>query len=426
MTDRRDIDPAWLRGMTMRRMSRRDLFKAGGVGATALSLGAILAACGGGDSSGTQGGDSAAIDWSAKPAGTLDFANWPLYMDKEKVGGETVFPSLEQFTEETGIQVNYLEVIQGNSTFFGKIQPQLAAGKSTGYDLIVITNGETLTRLLSLDYVVKLPTDMRPNFDKYAAPSVKDPAYDPGNKYTMAWQSGLTGIGWDPKQVAELRPDNPTITSMNDLFDPVFAGKVGMFGDNADMPNLTLLGMGIDPETSTVDDWNAAAEKLTAQRDDGIVRQYYEQNYIQALSNGDVALAMGWSGDIFQSNLSGDSEGLQFAIPTEGAIIWSDSMMIPKGAAHPVDAMTYMDYVFDPDVAGQMAQWINYITPVPDSKAFVLGLYEDTGDEYYKNVAESPLVYPTPEDEAKLSTYRVLTEDEQMEWNAIFQPIYQS
>jgi spermidine/putrescine transport system substrate-binding protein len=426
MTDRRNIDPAWLRGMTMRRMSRRDLLKAGGVGVSALSLGAILAACGGGSGGTGSGGDSGTIDWAAKPAGTLDFANWPLYIDKEKVNGEVVRPSLEQFTKDTGIEVNYSEVIQGNQTFFGKIQPQLAAGQSTGYDIIVITNGETLTRLVTLGYLVELPTDMRPNFDKYASDAVKDPAYDPGNKYTMAWQSGLTGIGWDPKQVAALRPDNPTITSMNDLFDPVFAGKVGMFGDNADLPNLTMIGMGINPETSTVDDWNAAAEKLTAQRDDGIVRQYYEQNYIQALSNGDVALAMAWSGDIFQTNLSGDSEGLQFCVPDEGAVIWTDNMMIPKGAAHPVDAVTYMDYVYDPDVAGQMAQWINYITPVPDSQQFVLDLYKQTGDEYYKNVAESPLVYPDPADLSKTYTFRVLTEDEQLEWNSIFQPIYQS
>ena len=425
--DRRNIDPSWLRGMTMRRMSRRDLFKAGGVGAGALSLGAILAACSsGGDSSGTGTGNSSSIDWSAKPAGTLDFANWPLYIDKEKVNGEIVRPSLQQFTQDTGIEVNYREVIQGNSTFFGKIQPQLAAGQPTGWDIIVITNGETLTRLMSLDYLIPLPTDMRPNFEKYAASSVKDPAYDPGNKYTMAWQSGLTGIGWDPKQVAELRPDNPTITSFDDLFDPAFAGKVGMFGDNADMPNLTLLGMGIDPTTSTEADWNSAADKLTKQRDDGIVRQYYEQNYINALSNGDVALTMAWSGDIFQSNLSGDSEGLQFCIPTQGAIIWTDNMMIPKGAAHPVDAATYMDYVYDPDVAGQMAQWINYITPVPDSKQFVLDLYKQTGDAYYKNVADSPLVYPTAEQQAALHSYRVLTEDEQLTWNGIFQPIYQS
>ncbi len=431
MTDRTPIDPAWLRGMTMRRMSRRDLFRTAGVGAGALSLGAVLAACGaddGGTGAGTTGpsGNASGIDWSAAPSGTLDFGNWPLYIDKEKVDGEVVRPSLLTFTEDTGIAVNYREVIQGNNSFFGKIQPQLAAGQPTGWDIIVITNGETLTRMMALDYLVELPADMRPNFDQYATPAVKDPAYDPGNRFTMAWQSGLTGIAWDPVQVSALRPDNPQITSINDLFDPAFAGKVGMFGDNADMPNLTMIGMGIDPETSTPEDWQAAADKLTAQRDDGIVRQYYEQNWVNALSNGDIAVTMGWSGDVFQLNLSGDAEGLQFTVPTEGVIIWTDNMMIPKGAEHPVDAITYMDYVYDPDVAGQIAQWVNYITPVPDSQQYVLDLAAETGDDYYKQVAESPLVYPTEADLANTYVYRVLTEEEQLAWNSLFQPIYQS
>jgi spermidine/putrescine transport system substrate-binding protein len=99
---------------------------------------------------------------------------------------------------------------------------------------------------------VPLPTDKRPNFDANASVAVTDPSYDPGNKFTMAWQSGLTGIGWDPVQVKALRPSNPTITSVMDLFDPAFKGKVGMFADNADMPNLVMIGMGIDPTTSTL------------------------------------------------------------------------------------------------------------------------------------------------------------------------------
>jgi spermidine/putrescine transport system substrate-binding protein len=440
MTDRNDrkdrpgIDPALLRGLTQRRISRRDLLRYAGVGAGSLSLASILAACsggGGGDAvggggGGGGGGEQPQIDWNAEPSGTLDFANWPLYIDQEKRAGETVYPSIVQFTKDTGIQVNYRTVIQGNTSFFGKIQPQLQSQQPTGYDIIVITNGETLTRLIELDYLIELPTDKRPNFDQYAGTAWKDPAFDPGNKYSMAWQSGLTGIGWDPKQVAELRPDNPEITSAMDLFDPAFAGKVGMFADTADMPNTALIALGYNPEESTPDQWQEAADLLSKQRDDGVVRQYYEQNYINALSNGDVAVTQGWSGDIFQTNLSGDAEGLQFTVPDEGVIIWTDNMLIPKGAEHPVDAITYMDYVYDPDVAGQIAQWVNYITPVPESKEFVLGVFEKTGDTYYEDVANSPLVYPTQEEMDRFYTYRVLTEDEQLEWNALFQPIYQA
>ena len=174
-------DPAFLRGLTMRRMTRRDLFRSAGVGAGALSLGAILAACGGtsaGGGGGGGGGDTGGgggdggIDWNAEPNGTLNFANWPLYIDKAKVNGQVTYPSLEEFTTATGIEVNYRESINSNEGFFGKIQPQLDAGQSTGWDIIVITNGTTLDTLLRLDYLVPLPTDKRPNFDANASVAV--------------------------------------------------------------------------------------------------------------------------------------------------------------------------------------------------------------------------------------------------------------
>jgi spermidine/putrescine transport system substrate-binding protein len=426
MTERNDrpqIDPALLRGLTQRRMTRRDLFKAAGVGAGALSMASILAACASGGNSGSgASASSAAIDWNAAPTKTLNFANWPLYIDKAKdpATGEIVHPSLQQFTKDTGIQVQYDEVIQANAGFFGKIQPNLAAGEYAGWDIIVITNGETLNKLFDLNYLVELPGDKRPNFDKYAGDAVKSPPYDDGNKFTMAWQSGLTGIGWDPVQVKELRPDNPTITSMNDLFDPAFKGKVGMFGDNADLPNLAMLALGISPEDSTPDDWQKTADKLTQQRDDGIVRQYYEQNYIQALENGDIAVTYAWSGDIFQTNLTGDPNGLQFCVPKEGAIIWTDNMCIPVGVQNPVDAITMMDYVYDPRIQAMIEDYNNYICPVPAAQAIIKNQLKDP------DVASSPLVFPTPDMVARLHSYRVLTADEQIQWNALFQPIYLS
>jgi spermidine/putrescine transport system substrate-binding protein len=419
-------DPALLRGLTQRRMTRRDLFRYGGIGAGALSLGAILAACGGqpgggtggdgggGGTTGGTGGETGLFD--GEPNGVLNFANWPLYIDKEKVSGETVFPSLDAFTAETGIVVDYRETINANAEFFGKIQPLLAGGQYSGYDIIVITNGDTLNQLLRLEYLVELPADLRPNFDQYASTAVKDPGYDPGNRFTMAWQSGLTGIAWDPVQVEELRPSNPEITSVMDLFDPAFAGHVGMFADNADMPNLAMIGMGIEPETSTPDDWQAAADLLNQQKNDGIVRQYYTQNWTNALQNGDIAVTMGWSGDVYQLNAEGDASGLQFCIPDEGVIIWTDNMCIPVGVENPVDAITYMDSVYDPGVQAMIESWVNYICPVPAAADFM-----DPPE-----LAESSLIFPSEEDLAKTHTYYQFTSpEEQAEWNALFQPIYQ-
>jgi len=416
------IDPALLRGLTRQRMTRRDLLRTAGVGAGALSLGAILAACGGQPGGGQAGGETggtspsqAAGLFDGDPNGTLNFANWPLYIDKKRVEGETTFPSLEAFTEQTGIVVDYREAINSNTEFFGTIQPLLAGGQYTGYDIIVITNGDTLNQLLRLNYLVELPADMRPNFDQYASVAVKDPSYDPGNRFTMAWQSGLTGIGWDPAQVASLRPDNPEITSVMDLFDPAFAGKVGMFADNADMPNLTLIGLGVEPETSTPADWQQAADLLNQQKDDGVVRQYFTQNYTNALQNGDVAVTMAWSGDIYQLNASGDVSGLQFTIPEEGVVIWTDNMTIPIGVENPVDAITYMDFVYDPEIQALIEGWVNYISPVPTAADYI-----DPPE-----LADSPWIFPSEEDLAKTHTYyQFKTPEEQQEWNALFQPIY--
>jgi len=269
--------------------------------------------------------------------------------------------------------------------------------------------------LLRLDYLVPLPTDKRPNFDANASVAVKDPAYDPGNAFTMAWQSGLTGIGWDPEQVKALRPSKPEITSVMDLFDPAFAGKVGMFNNSADLAGLVMVGQGVDPATSTPDQWQAAADLMTQQQDDGVVRGYYDQSYTSALQNGDLAVTMAWSGDLFQMNLEGDASGLQFCVPDEGVIIWTDNMCIPLGAEDPVDAITYMDYVYQPDVQATIESYVNYICPVPAAK-----------DVIAPEFADSPLIFPTAEDLAKTHTYYAFkTPEELNEWNAIFQPIYQ-
>jgi spermidine/putrescine transport system substrate-binding protein len=428
MTEPKDLlnDPAFLRGLTTRRMSRRDLFRSAGVGVGALSIGAILAACGGtsgGSGSGGGGGSTGGgggIDWNAAPNGTLNCANCPLYIDKKKVNGEVTYPSLEQFTKDSSIQVTYREAINANAEFFGKIQPQLQAGQSTGWDLMVITNGTTLNELLRLNYLVDLPADKHPNFDANASTAVTSPSYDPGNKHTMAWQSGLTGIGWNPAQVKQLRPSNPTITSVMDLFDPAFKGKVGMFADDADLPNLVLVGLGIDPTTSTPADWQKAADLLNKQKSDGIVRQYFSQNYTSALQNGDVALTMAWSGDLYQLNAEGDATGMQFCVPSEGAVIWTDNMCIPAGAENPVDAITYMDYVYKPEIQALIEDYCDYICPVPAAQDIIINDLKDP------TVGNSPLVFPSEAELANTHTYYVFkTPDEQTQWNSLFQAIYQ-
>lgn len=390
-------------------LSRRAFLRAAGGAAGAVTLGSILAACGASESSGPFEGD---------PAGLVNFANWPLYLDRGRnEQGQQTRPSLLRFTDETGIQVNYREVIPDADSFYARIQPYLAAGQPTGWDIVVITNGLTLTKLVALEQLMELPTNGRPNFDANASPSVRDQAYDPGNRYTMAWQSGITGIAYNPLLTS--RP----ITSLNDLFDPAFAGKVGMFGDSVDLPNLTLLSIGIEPETSTPDDWRDAAGRLREQRDSGVLGGYYQQSYVKALQNGDIALSMAWSGDIFQAQAEGAN--LEFVVPEDGAILWTDNMCIPQGAEHPLDAIELMDFVYRPDVAAMIAQYVNYLTPVPAARDALLAMADGATnpDEQtrLRGIANSPLVFLPEEEQARLHTYAPLAGDEQIsEWEAVF------
>jgi spermidine/putrescine transport system substrate-binding protein len=413
------LPPDLLRGLTSPRISRRRALQLGGLSA----VGMVLSACSIPGSPTSKLGLRAAREqiatfWQThEKTGNLVFGNWPLYID---VGSnKNDHPTIDLFTKQTGIKVRYLEDIQANDTFFAKIQPQLRSQQSTGYDLIVITNGITLDQLILSDYLIPLDQNRMVNFYKYSSDLVRDPSYDRGNVYTMAWQSGMTGIGYDPKRVGH------KITSWKDLLDPALKGKIGMFADNQDLPTSALCAIGVAPENSTVADWRKAAAWLKQQQP--LVRKYYDQTYIDALSKGDIWASMSYSGDIFQANLSGAS--LEFVIPDEGAAIWTDNMCIPQHASHPVDAMMYMDSVYDPNIAAMLAEGINYITPVPDAQPLIQKDADAASGDDKKTLnylATSPLIFPSANEFQRLHRYRVLSKTELNVWNQLFEPIYQS
>ncbi len=386
MTDELLQDPGSAGGRLAPRMSRRALLGYAGAGAGALALGPILAACGGGNEK--VKAEGSAFDWSTQhKTGQLTFANWPLYLDKEKVGGDVVHPSLELFQKEAKIDVTYLEQIDDYASFFGKIQPQLDAGQATGYDLIVMGYPKWLPAMIRLKYLIPLDHTYLTNFEKYVAPKYEEAPYDLGNAYSIPYQSGITGIGYDIKQTGR------EITSLQDLFNPEFAGKVGMFRDTEDTPNMALLALGVDPPSATA-------------------------GYIGALQSGDVTLTLAWSADVLQSINSG-YDNLRFVVPEEGGLLWTDSLCIPIGAEHPVDAITLMDFFYRPDVAAMLTGWIQNVSPVPGGQKLLR-------QEGMADVANNPLVFPTAEMYQRLHGYRVLDPQEQEQWDKLFLPIYQS
>jgi spermidine/putrescine transport system substrate-binding protein len=350
----------------------------------------------------------------------VDFANWPLYLDRKTKNGQVVRPSMQVFTKQTGIEVNYREVIPDAETFYQQIQPYLAAGKPTGWDIAVITNGPTLTKMKQLGHLMELPADKRPNFDANASELAKDPTYDPGNQYSMPWQSGITGIGWNPG----LTGGHP-VNSLEQLFSGDLPGKVGLFSDNVDMPNMLLLAAGIEPESSTPADWRRAAQWLHNKIDRGLRVTFFKQNYLNALSAGDVVATMAWSGDIYQANSKSAPSGLQFTSPHEGALLWTDNMVIPTGALHPVDAITLMDFVYEPAIAALITEFVAYVTPVPEARNQILAdadaAVEPAAQEKLRVLADSPLVFLPAEEAAALHTYRELkTDEERSAWNSAF------
>jgi spermidine/putrescine transport system substrate-binding protein len=417
VTPKRPLDPALLRGMTMPRISRRAALRGAGL----LSASAILAACGV-EGSGRDEAPQEASFWDTqKKAGQLDFANWPLYMDQEKQGGKTVYPSLQDFTKETGIKVNYKEVIEDNDAFLGKINPSLQAGQATGWDLIVITNGGSIEKLIRQNFLIELDHSKLPNFAKNAGPSVKNPTYDPGNKFSLAWQSGMTGLAYNPKLTKR------EITSWRDLYDPAFKGKITMFGDDTELGTSMMIMLGIDPAKSTEADWKRAAEEAKKLKPQ--LREFVDNSgMIDAMSSGNAWLSHAYSGDVYQLNNSGNPE-IKFVIPEEGATLWTDNMAIPKGAKHPLDALTYMDYVYRPEVAAKLTEYITYITPVPAAKEIIQAdAAKAKGEDkaYLEDLVTNPLVFPSEADLTKTRRYRTLTVEEEQVWDSIFQPIVQS
>jgi spermidine/putrescine transport system substrate-binding protein len=251
--------------------------------------------------------------------------------------------------------------------------------------------------------------------DKY-----KNPSYDPDNKHSVPWQSGITGIGYNPKLTKR------EITGFKDLLDSAFKGKIGMFSDMRDCMHLALLYNGIEPKDATVDDAKKAQQTLMDQAP--LVRKYYGNEYADDLSSGALAVTMAWSGDVFQ--LQFDNPELKFIVPEEGGILWVDNMTIPKLAKHPIDAIQMMNFVYDPKIAAQITEYVNYICPVPAAKAIIEQHQKDAVTakdkeqaDYLKSVAESPLVFPTDDMLSKLRSYKVLTDAEEKEWNDLFQQV---
>lgn len=332
----------------------------------------VLAACGG--DSGLEGGDdetqAVTTAESGPVEGELTISNWPLYIDKETIGN---------FEDETGLSVKYIEDVNDNAEFFAKLRPELEQGQSGDRSIVVVTDWMA-QRMYDLGYVQNLDHADLPNVDENLRADLRDPEFDPGRQYSIPWQSGMTGI--------IVRKDlAPDITSVNDLFDPKYKGKVTFLTEMRDTVPLVMKSEGIDPAAATDEDWKAAIQKLREASDSGQIRDFTGNDYADDLTRGDVVAAVGWSGDAIQ--LQADNPNIEWRMPDEGCILWSDNMMIPVGAPNTAAALEFIDYVYDPEVQANIAEYVNYVTPVDGVKEILA----DRDPE----LANNQLIFPDEE-----------------------------
>jgi spermidine/putrescine transport system substrate-binding protein len=355
---------------------------------------------------------SAAWWTTQRKTGHVNFANWPLYIDPSH-------QTLKDFTAATGITVTYAEVIQEDQSWYDQISPILHKGQAIGYDIMVVTDGFQFSELVTAGDLIPLDQKLMPNFYHYARPRFKNRSFDPGNTYSMPWAGGATGIAWNPNFI------HKDITSINELWNPAYKGRVGMMTDILDTGNFGMLKAGINPETSGPVGWRKGAQALAQQRDAGIPRGYYQQDYIDRLTAGDTWISMAWSGDVFLQNLSSGTD-LRFVIPHEGGNMWTDNMMIPKGAQNPVDAMMLMDWYYRPDIAAMLTEAINYIPPVPKAQGIISGdAAKASGSEksLLTKVATSDLVFLRPSEYSRLRNYADVSGKRQEQYQTIFNPL---
>jgi spermidine/putrescine transport system substrate-binding protein len=361
--------------------TRIELLRRGAAAGIVISIPGVLAACGGDDTeaAGTTTGGPKQL------AKTLRFSNWTLYIDVDEKTKK--HPTLDQFKQKTGTTVQYTEDINDNASYFGKIQGPLSQGQSIDRDIVVLTDNSRFPGLLiDKGWAEKLDKSAIPNI-KNLQPALQHPSFDPNREYSLPWQSGMTGIATNTK----LTGGKP-VTSMDTLLeDPKFKGKVTLLTEMADTMSLVMLANGDDPTKVTDQSFNAAYDRIKKAVDSGQVRQFTGNDYAAPLSKGDLMAAMSWSGDVVQ--LSADNANLVWNLPESGGDIWTDNMLIPKGG-DVFTASTYMNFVYDPKIAAQIAAYVNYVTPVKGAK--------EEAAKIDPKLADNPLIFPDDETLSKV------------------------
>ncbi len=310
--------------------------------------------------------------------------NWSDYI------GEGV---IEDFTKETGIEVVY-DVYDSNEM----LETKLLAGGS-GYDVIVPTD-RNLARMIQAGVVQKLDKSKIPNVE-HQWKEIQDrlETYDPGLEHSTNYMWGTTGIGYNVGMIEERMPDAP-VDSWAMIFDPAVVSRfadcgVQVLDSPDDMLPAALNYLGLDPDSKDTADLEQAGELMTTIRPH--IQKFHSSEYINALANGDICLAVGYSGDVLQARdraaEAANNVEVAYSIPKEGAVIWLDSFAIPADAPHPDNAHAFINFMLRPDIAARNSNYVFYANGNKASQA-----------EIDDAVISDPAIYPDEETLANLYT----------------------
>jgi spermidine/putrescine transport system substrate-binding protein len=382
-------------------LTRRLIFKRGAAGVMSASALAYLAACGTDEPAGGNGQQASQEKAIAKGkiASSMYMANWPLYIDEKH-------SALKKFEAKYGTKIKYVEEVNDNDQFFGKVRQQYEQGSSGGRDIHVVTDWMA-DRMIRLGYVQKFDKSAMPNANANLIERLKSPPFDPNREFSMPWQSGLTGIIYRTDKVKK-KP-----TSVKDLFDPAYKGKVTMLTEMRDTVGLVTAWQGADPEKASVDDFMKAIDAISKQVDSGQVRGFTGNEYLKDLPKGDSWIIFGWSGDAVQ--LKADNPNIDFVLPDTGGMLWTDNMQIPVGAPHAYTAEKFIDFIYQPEIEAPIEAYVNYICPVEGTKEVIAKTDE--------SLANNPLIFPDSAFLDKTHIFRGLKPDEETQLNDAFQKL---
>ena len=340
-----------------------------------LWLGAVLSlsACGGHKGASGEGAGAKVLN---------------LYIWSDYLAANT----LSDFEKQTGIKVN-VAYFDTNET----LETKLLAG-SSGYDIVVPT-ASYFERQIKAGVYLPLDKSKLPNL-KNMDPQLmaKVALHDPGNAHGIIYMWGTNGIGYNEKMIKALMPDAP-LDSWRMVFDPAVASKVAKCGISvldspAEMMRAVYSYLGKDPNSQSPDDLVQAEAVLTKIRP--YIRNINSSEYIEALANGDLCLAVGYNGDVMQArDRARDANkgvDIKYVVPKEGSILWFDMLAIPKDAPHPDSALAFMNYIMTPQVIADISNFKRYANGNLASQPLVLPAVKD-----------DPEIYPPPEIRRKLA-----------------------